>query len=177
MSLLCSANSITHSRSSTPIPDLIDSLMTHRIRTLNELVRIERIAAFCQSESDARAFQVPMTAAWANYVTSHQLLIDLHGLTRNFPFSGDIITTSYVRVTSDPLSNRSWNLAWLCLIKIKEDGLIPMFAAMESAKPAMWGDKTPTKEEMDQLAMFFEIEWSNAVETMLRHWVVPPTWC
>ncbi|KAH7249608.1 hypothetical protein MRS44_007099 [Fusarium solani] len=177
MSLLSSSYPSTHSRSSPPIPDLIDSLMTHRIRTLNELVRIERIAAFCKSESDARAFQVPMTAAWANYVDSHQLLVDLHGLTPNFPFSGEIITTSYVRVINDPLSNRSWNLAWLCLTKIKEDGLIPFFAAIESAKPEMWGDKTPTKEEIDQLAMFFEMEWSTAVETMFRHWPVPPTWC
>ncbi|KAF5007907.1 hypothetical protein FDECE_5822 [Fusarium decemcellulare] len=151
--------------------------MTHRIRTLNELVRIERIAAFCQSESDARAFQVPMTAAWASYVTSHQLLVDLHGLTRNFPFSGEIVSESHSRVINDPLSNRSWNLAWLCLMKIKEDGLIPLFAAVESAKPEMWGDKTPTQEEMEQLAMCFEMEWSKAVEVMLRHWLVPPTWC
>lgn len=99
-----------------PIRRIIESLQSHSVNTLTELVRVERIAATCD-ESDAVAFQGPMTEAWSYYVSSNQLLTELRGLTRNYPFCGDIVTDAQMRVRSDPESNRSWNMAWLCLQK------------------------------------------------------------
>lgn len=43
-------------------------------------------------------------------------------------------------------------------------------------KPDMWGGREPSEEEADQLALCFEFEWNSAINTMLRHWSVPPTW-
>jgi hypothetical protein len=108
-------------RASQSTKQLIRSLETHRVNTLTELCRIERVAAACQSEDDALAFQGPMTAAWEYYVDSNQFLSELRGLTPNYPFCGDIVTDALLRVRSDPESNRSWNLAWLCLAKISEE--------------------------------------------------------
>ena len=104
---------------------LIESLQTHRVNTLTELCRIERIAATCDNEEDAIAFQGPMTQAWEFYVSSNQFLSELRGLTRNYPFCGDILTDAQLRVRSDPESNRSWNLAWLCLQKIQNEYVVP----------------------------------------------------
>lgn len=101
-----------------PIRRMIESLESHSVNTLTELVRIERVAASCDDESDAVAFQGPMTEAWNFYVSSNQFLTELRGLTRNYPFCGDILTDAQTRVRSDPESNRSWNMAWLCLQKI-----------------------------------------------------------
>lgn len=100
---------------------MIESLETHRVNTLTELCRIERVAASCDNEEDARAFQGPMTAAWEYYVNSNQFLTELRGLTRSYPFSGDILYDAHSRVLNDPDSNRSWNLAWLCLRKIRDE--------------------------------------------------------
>ena len=100
---------------------LIESLETHRVNTLTELCRIERAAASCEDEADAQAFQEPMTAAWEHYVNSNQLLSELRGLTANYPFCGDLVSDAVARVRNDPDSNRSWNLAWLCLVKISEE--------------------------------------------------------
>lgn len=104
------------SPSQRPIRRIIESLQSHSVNTLTELVRVERIAATCD-ESDAVAFQGPMTEAWSYYVSSNQFLTELRGLTRNYPFCGDIVTDAQMRVRSDPESNRSWNMAWLCLQK------------------------------------------------------------
>lgn len=103
------------------IRNLIESLQTHRVNTLTELCRIERVAASCDSEDDARAFQEPMTAAWRYYVNSNQMLSELRGLTSSYPFCGDILTQARLLVDNDPDSNRSWNLAWLCLVKIRDE--------------------------------------------------------
>jgi hypothetical protein len=46
----------------------------------------------------------------------------------------------------------------------------------EAAKPEMWGDTEPTAEEIQQLAQCFEYEWTQALNTMLRHWSRSPTW-
>ncbi|TFB00701.1 hypothetical protein CCMA1212_007480 [Trichoderma ghanense] len=155
---------------------LIDSLTTHRINTLTELCRIERIAATCDSEAEARAFQQPMTEAWIHYVSSNQFLTELRGLTRSYPLSADIVAEAYRRVRSDPDSNRSWNLAWLCLTRMRDDGLVRIFADAEARKPEMWGGKGPSEKMVQQLATCFEDEWRAAIETMLRHWTTPPTW-
>ena len=155
---------------------LIETLNTHRVNTLTELCRIERMATACEDENDAKAFQQPMTAAWIYYVTSHQLATELRGLTRNYPLAGDLVRDAYARVREDPDSNRSWNLAWLCLTKMKEQGLIPAYAALEAMKPEMWGPDLPSAEDVARLATCFEQEWRAAVDMMLRHWRRPPTW-
>lgn len=137
-----------------------------------------------------------MTAAWDYYVNSNQFLTELQGMTRNYPFNGDIVAEAQRRVRSDPDSNRSWNLAWLCLMKIRDEyvdpwstvcsrqqmlislnsNLIPAFAAADAARPEMWGGRDPEADEASQLAACFEYEWTMAVDTMLRHWSIAPTW-
>lgn len=62
-----------------------------------------------------------MTAAWTYYVSSNSLLIELRGLTRNYPFSSYCIDEAKRRVYADPASNKSWNLCWLVLKKIKDE--------------------------------------------------------
>ena len=62
-----------------------------------------------------------MTAAWAYYVSSNQMLSELRGLTPNYPFCGEILAHAQLLVRNDPESNRSWNLAWLCLVKITDE--------------------------------------------------------
>ncbi len=99
---------------------LIESLNTHRVNTLTELCRIERVAATA-SDEDALAFQEPMTSAWTYYVTSNNLLNELRGLTRNYPFSSEALDMAKWRVNNDPESNRSWNYAWLVLVKMRDE--------------------------------------------------------
>ncbi|KAK3337656.1 hypothetical protein B0T19DRAFT_80376 [Cercophora scortea] len=164
------------SRAGQSTRQLIESLQTHRVNTLTELCRIERVAAACETEEDARAFQGPMTAAWDYYVTSNQMLSELRGLTPSYPFCGDILTQAQALVRSDPESNRSWNLAWLCLVKIRDADLISTYAASEAAKPEMWGGRLPEVDEAEQLAACFLYEWEMAVLNMLRHWQASPTW-
>lgn len=55
-------------------------------------------------------------------------------------------------------------------------GLIPYYSNIESWRPEMWGGRDPSQEEADQLSQCFEYEWTQAVESMLRHWATPPTW-
>ncbi|KAL6694444.1 hypothetical protein J3F84DRAFT_44432 [Trichoderma pleuroticola] len=171
-----SRGSKTPEKTRSSVQQLIDSLNTHRINTLTELCRIERIAATCDSEAEARAFQQPMTSAWIHYVSSNQFLTELRGLTRNYPLSADIVAEAHRRVRSDPESNRSWNLAWLCLTRMRDDGLVRIFSDAEARKPEMWGGKGPSEKMVQQLATCFEDEWRAAIETMLRHWATPPTW-
>jgi hypothetical protein len=101
---------------------LIQSLNTHRINTLTELCRIERVAADPNtSEADQQAFQNPMTTAWNYYVSSNNMLNELRGLTRNYPFSSEALDDAKWRVSNDPESNRSWNYAWLVLAKMRDE--------------------------------------------------------
>lgn len=81
------------------------------MNTLTELCRIERVAAD-SSEEDQLLFQGPMTQAWSYYVSSNNMLNELRGLTRNYPFSRDALDDAKYRVDNDPDSNRSWNYAW-----------------------------------------------------------------
>ncbi|KAG5976471.1 hypothetical protein E4U55_007337 [Claviceps digitariae] len=155
---------------------LIETLQSHRINTLTQLVRIERIAATTPSALDAQAFQSPMTAAWIHYVTSHQLTTELRTLTPQYPLATGLVLEAYARVRHDPLSNRSWNLAWLVLTRMKQDGLIAVYAHAEALRPEMWGGKQVGEEDLARLAACFEREWDAAVERMLRHWAQPPTW-
>ncbi|CZT50973.1 uncharacterized protein RSE6_12050 [Rhynchosporium secalis] len=153
---------------------LIESLNTHRVNTLTELCRIERVAASA-SEEDQLAFQEPMTSSWTYHVTSNNLLNELRGLTRNYTFSSECLDDAKWKVSNDPESNRSWNYAWLVLIKIRDEQLIETYAASEAAKPEMWGGRIPDTEEASQLAACFAWEWNGALDQILRHWDVPPT--
>lgn len=155
---------------------LIEQLTSHRINTLTALCRVERIAASCSDEDDARLFQAPMTAAWVHYVTSNQLLSELRGFTASYPFSADLVHEAYLRVRCDPNSNRSWNVAWLCLVCMRDEDLIHTHAVLEANRPEMWGTVTPTRDAVAQLTIMFENEWHMAVGKMLRHWQIPPTW-
>lgn len=87
---------------------------------MTELCRIERVAASASEEDQVR-FQEPMTAAWQYYVTSNQLLNELRGATRNYPFSSEALDAAKWRVNNDPASNRSWNYAWLVLVKMRNE--------------------------------------------------------
>ncbi|KUJ23327.1 uncharacterized protein LY89DRAFT_179098 [Mollisia scopiformis] len=156
------------------IGDIIQSLNTHRVNTLTELCRIERIAA-SGSEDDQLAFQEPMTSAWSYYVNSNQMLNELRNLTRDYPFSSDVLDDAKWRVSNDPASNRTWNYAWLVLIKMKDDEMIEAYAASEAAKPEMWAGRTPDDEEAQQLAACFAYAWNSALEQMLRHWDTAPS--
>ncbi|KAG9233022.1 hypothetical protein BJ875DRAFT_59622 [Amylocarpus encephaloides] len=161
-------------RSAQSTAQLIDSLNTHRVNTLTELRRIERVAAE-SSDDDQVAFQGPMTSAWTYYVTSHNLLSELRGLSRNYPFSSEMLDDAKWRVSNDPDSNRSWNYAWLVLIKIRDDAMVDIYASADASKPEMWDGQIPETDEAQQLASCFAWEWKEALDQMLRHWETPPT--
>lgn len=99
---------------------MIESLKNHKVNTLTELCRIERVAVTCESEDELQAFQEPLAAAWEYYVSSNQLLLELRGLTRNYPVSSTLVEEARRLVGEDPDSSRSWNTAWLCLVKIRD---------------------------------------------------------
>lgn len=99
---------------------VIDNLNKGLYRTSGDLRYIERMAAACEDE-DAAAFQGPMTSAWERFVNSQQFLLELRGLTPGFPISAEAIAEALRKVRRDPDSNRSWNLAWLALRKMKRE--------------------------------------------------------
>ena len=80
-------------------------MRTHRVNTITELRRIEKIFAYLDSSEVTE----PMTSAWAHYVNSNNLLNELRGLTKNFPFSSECLDEAKQMVVSDPSSVRSWN--------------------------------------------------------------------
>ncbi|KAF2454742.1 hypothetical protein BDY21DRAFT_366139 [Lineolata rhizophorae] len=150
---------------------LIHSLRTHRLNTLVELRRVEKIFARLGSQD----LSEPMTTAWAYYVNSHTLLTELRSLTRNYPFSSDCLDEAKRRVYTDPTSNRSWNLCWLVLVKMQSDRLIPYYAQHQASQPSMWGNRIPSAEGVAQLTNAFVGEWEGAVDQLLRNWDVPPS--
>lgn len=96
---------------------LIRSLRTHRINTLTELRRIEKLFA----SNNAADVTEAMTSAWAFYVNSNNLLSELRGMTKNYPFSSECLDEAKWQVIGDSASARSWNYAWLILRKIKDE--------------------------------------------------------
>jgi hypothetical protein len=52
--------------------------------------------------------------------------------------------------------------------------LIPYYAYYQAASKEMWGDHSPTEEQIQTLAAAFGAEWKFAVEEILRHWEDPP---
>jgi hypothetical protein len=99
---------------------LTESLESHCFNTASELCRVERVAPTIADATDARAFQAPMTTAWAYYVDTN-FLSELRDLTPAYPFAAVILREARLRVSMDPRSNRSWNMAWLCLCKIVDE--------------------------------------------------------
>ena len=100
---------------------LIQSLRTHRVNTITELRRIEKILAYLDSADVTE----PMTTAWAHYVELNNLLNELRGLTKNHPFSSECMDEAKTLVVRDPNSARSWNYCWLVLVKMEKE-LVPI---------------------------------------------------
>ncbi len=96
---------------------LLRSLRTHQVNTLTELRRIEKIFAAYDSPDITEA----MTNAWAHYVNSNNLLSELRGMTKNYPFSSACLDAAKAKVIEDPESTRSWNYCWLILTKIESE--------------------------------------------------------
>jgi hypothetical protein len=76
-----------------------------------------------------------MTEAWTYYVNSNNMLNELRGLTRNYPFSSSILDDAKWRVSNDPASNRSWNRAWLVLVKMRDE-LVPFLTNFQNVQGA-----------------------------------------
>ncbi|KAK4898491.1 hypothetical protein LTR27_004088 [Elasticomyces elasticus] len=165
---------------------LIVALNEHRINTIGELRRVERIFATLGSPDLTQ----PMTAACMElsnisidarlietgvyFVNSNSLLTELRGLTRNYPFSSECLDEAKRRVHADPASNRSWNYCWLVLAKAHTDRLIPAYARAQAARPEMWGGRIPLDATVTQLTEAFVKEWNAALAQMLRYWEEPP---
>ena len=96
---------------------LIQSLRTHRVNTITELRRIEKIFAYL----DSAEVTEPMTSAWRHYVNSNNLLNELRGLTKRIPFSSECLDEAKQLVVNDPNSVRSWNFCWLVLVKMERE--------------------------------------------------------
>jgi hypothetical protein len=79
---------------------MVDALRTHRVNTLAELRRIERVLAAIGTDDVTE----PMTTAWSYYVNSHGLLTELRSLTRNYPFK-------YVRLLLICMPNQRANVS------------------------------------------------------------------
>ncbi|KAK3052118.1 hypothetical protein LTR09_006710 [Extremus antarcticus] len=150
---------------------LISALNEHRVNTIGELRRVERVFATLGSSDVTQ----PMTAAWVHYVNSNSLLSELRCITRNYPFSSECLEEAKRRVHQDPASNRSWNYCWLVLAKVQNDTLIQTFARVQASRPEMWGGRNPPAEAVQQLTDAFCEEWTSALAQLLRYWEAPPT--
>ncbi|KAF2753522.1 hypothetical protein EJ05DRAFT_490206 [Pseudovirgaria hyperparasitica] len=162
----------TFPKTQSEVDQLVHSLRTHRVNTLVELRRIEKVFASLSGHAAADVGQ-SMTAAWSHYVNSHALLSELRAITKNYPFSSAAIEDAKRRVYADPQSNRSWNFCWLVLHKIQADQLVPLYAHAQAADPAMWGggsNVVPEPEHVQRLAAAFMAEWNWAVSSLLRCW-------
>lgn len=158
-------------RSQAEKHETILALQQHRINTLPSLRRVEIAFAALNNPDVAE----PMTAAWTYYVSSRSLLTELRALTRSYPFSLHCVEEAKRRAYADPESNRSWNLAWLVLRKIKTDQLIAYYAQCQAAQPASWSGVTPSEEQVRELSDRLQREWEGAVRQLLRYWEEPPT--
>ncbi|KAL8639959.1 MAG: hypothetical protein Q9228_003073 [Teloschistes exilis] len=144
---------------------LLRSLNAHSINTLPELRRIERIFAALNAPDTKQ----PMKAAWVYYVNYHNLLNELRGMTRQYPFSSECLDDAKRRVAQGGGTSQG-NLCWQVLMKVKEANLIPHYARLLAAKPAMWGGRAPSSTEIERLATACTTEWTRALGTLLRHW-------
>lgn len=95
---------------------MIHSLQTHKVNTITELRRIEKLFAF----DDPAEVEEPLRGAWAYYVDSNNLLSELRGLTKNYPFSSECLDEAKTLVIGNPASACSWNCCWLVLSAIRD---------------------------------------------------------
>ncbi|CRG86291.1 hypothetical protein PISL3812_03296 [Talaromyces islandicus] len=153
---------------------LLTSLRTHRVNTLIELRRIERIlmptADVVDSSTVPNDIVEPLASAWLHYVYSNNLLSELRNLTRSCLFSSELLDEAKMLVTADPEGSRSWNFAWLVLTKIEDEDLIDKYARDLSTNPDMWGGRSPAANEAKMLEEKCKEEWTRAVRQMLRNW-------
>jgi hypothetical protein len=118
---------------------MIESLRTHRVNTLVELRRVEKafatigsadlnepMTSACRHSPDIRRPRVSNEPLGQHYVHSNNLLVELRGLTKNYPFSSECLDEAKRRVYADPQSNRSWNLCWLVLTKMRTEYVTAM---------------------------------------------------
>jgi hypothetical protein len=64
-----------------------------------------------------------------------------------------------------------------CIANVKANSnLVATYAESEAARPEMWGGNQPEEAQIQQLAACFQYEWDLAVQTMLQHWQLAPTW-
>lgn len=96
---------------------MLHTLRSHCVNTLTELRRIEKAL----TSVNASDYSVPMTDAWNHYVSSNNFFSELRGLTRQYPFSTDLLENAKWRVYNDPNSSKSWNFVWLLLMKFKNE--------------------------------------------------------
>ncbi|KAA8911689.1 hypothetical protein FN846DRAFT_935276 [Sphaerosporella brunnea] len=167
----------THTPRQTPsiteVNQMKQTLRSRRVNTLTELRRIERILASLPNFASEHIHD--LTESFGFYVSSNNLLQELRGISRQYPFSTELLEDAKARVYHDPNSIRSWNLAWLLLVKIKADQMIPDYAHRTSRQPAMWGGVVPDPRHAAELASVLIQEWTRAVDQLLRHWPTPPT--
>jgi hypothetical protein len=111
------------------VKSLLTSLRTHRVNTLTELRRIERIlipatvdinTCLIDCSTIPNEIVESLASAWLPYVYSNNLLSELRNLTRSYLFSSELLDEAKMLVTADPESGRSWNFAWLVLNKIED---------------------------------------------------------
>lgn len=177
------------------VKTLLNSLRTHRVNTLTELRRIERILIPADITKNLDSSTIPneiiepLASAWLHYVYSNNLLSELRNLTRSCLFSSELLDEAKMLVTADPESGRSWNFAWLVLNKIENEcatfppqhltcsivnllgrELIDKHARDLSTNPDMWGGRSPAADEAKMLEDKCKGEWTWAVRQMLRNW-------
>ncbi|KAH7628922.1 hypothetical protein B0T09DRAFT_402252 [Sordaria sp. MPI-SDFR-AT-0083] len=164
------SRSTTSSRPSQQSLTLLTHLQTNPPTTLSALLHLERTITDPSQipSSDVSLFQSPMTSAFENYVvTTQSLLVELRGLTTNYPFSAQIIPLAVQFVRADPDSDRSWNLAWLVLNKILSEGLVESVSWEEAGWEGYWGNRLPSEAERGMLAGEMAREWKEAVERLV----------
>ncbi|KAF8247321.1 hypothetical protein K440DRAFT_682601 [Wilcoxina mikolae CBS 423.85] len=154
----------------TEINQMRQTLRHRRVNTLTELCRIERVLTSLPGPE----YIDELTDAWGYYVSTN-FLQELRGLTRQYPFSTELVEDAKARVYNDPKSCKSWNLAWLLLAKMKTDQMIPQYAVRTANQPSMWGGVVPNPIHAAELANILNREWSRAVDQLLKHYPTPPT--
>ena len=102
----CSSPDVTHHVhprqviSVTEVNQMRQTLRSRRVNTLTELRRIESVLTTLPSFSNELIHEV--TDSWGYYVSSNNFLNELRGLTRQYPFSNELLEDAKVRVLNDP---------------------------------------------------------------------------
>ncbi|KAL9635393.1 MAG: hypothetical protein Q9164_003484 [Protoblastenia rupestris] len=144
---------------------MLHSLRTHRVNTLTELRRIEKSL----TSDDSTDVTEAMTAAWAHYVNSNNLLSELRGMTKNYPFSSECLDEAKWQVIGDPEKRVSSTLfkPLQVSLRLEDWSLIEKHARILAIKPAMWGGKNPNASGVEKLANACIAEWTRALDDHL----------